>query len=191
MYLSPKLSKLTSYPTALEHFVSHSLWFYRWINNRMMEHSQAELKFQFKHECSGFTVISFHSQIVPSQIVPINSQIVPQNGQFVPQKSQFVPHMKSQVNFSNLLSVEKKNVSFIPQADKIIILTKPKSFENKQVTISEAPKHVVEAVETWALSGFPSHFYCNVRTFPLTLSNFCFPSDHFYTILPSITRTML
>ena len=24
---------------ALEHFCSHSLWFYRWINNRMMEHS--------------------------------------------------------------------------------------------------------------------------------------------------------
>ena len=47
--------------------------------------------------------ISFHSQIVPSQIVPINSQIVPQNGQFVPQKSQFVPHMKSQVNFSKFV----------------------------------------------------------------------------------------
>ena len=41
----------------------------------------------------GYPVISFHGQIVPSQIVPINSQIVPQNGQFVPQKSQFVPHM--------------------------------------------------------------------------------------------------
>ena len=26
---------------------------------------------------------------------------------------------------------------------------------------------------------------------PLTRSNFCFPSAHFYTILPSITRTML
>ena len=38
----------------------------------------------------GFTVISFHGQIVPSQIVPINSQIVPQN-------SQIVPHMKSQI----------------------------------------------------------------------------------------------
>ena len=25
----------------------------------------------------------------------------------------------------------------------------------------------------------------------LTRSNFCFPSGHFYTILPSITRTML
>ena len=25
---------------------------------------------------------------------------------------------------------------------------------------------------------------------PLTRSSFCFPSDHFYTILPSITRTM-
>ena len=24
---------------ALEHFVNHSLWFYRWMNNRMMEHS--------------------------------------------------------------------------------------------------------------------------------------------------------
>ena len=33
-----------------------------------------------------FTVISFHVQIVPSQIVPLNSQIVPQ-------KSQFVPHI--------------------------------------------------------------------------------------------------
>ena len=40
----------------------------------------------------GFTVISFHGQIVPSQIVPISSQIVPQYSQFVPQKSQFVPH---------------------------------------------------------------------------------------------------
>ena len=27
--------------------------------------------------------------------------------------------------------------------------------------------------------------------FPLTQSNFCFPSDHFYTILPLITRTMI
>ena len=26
--------------------------------------------------------------------------------------------------------------------------------------------------------------------FPLTRSNFCFPSDHFYNISPSITRTM-
>ena len=26
---------------------------------------------------------------------------------------------------------------------------------------------------------------------PLTRSNFCFPSAHFYTILPSITRTLL
>ena len=34
----------------------------------------------------GYSVISFHGQIVPSQIVP-------QNSQFVPQKSQFVPHM--------------------------------------------------------------------------------------------------
>ena len=32
---------------ALEHFVNHSLWFYRWMNNRMMEHSQANLNFQF------------------------------------------------------------------------------------------------------------------------------------------------
>ena len=40
-----------------------------------------------------FTVISFHGQIVASQIVPINSQIVPQNSQIVPQNSQFVPHM--------------------------------------------------------------------------------------------------
>ena len=39
------------------------------------------------------TVISFHGQIVPSQIVPTNSQIVPQNSQLVPQKSQFVPYM--------------------------------------------------------------------------------------------------
>ena len=38
------------------------------------------------------TVISFHGQIVPSQIALINCQIVPQNSQFVPQKSQFVPH---------------------------------------------------------------------------------------------------
>ena len=30
-----------------------------------------------------FTVISFHVQIVPSQIVPLNSQIVPQKSQFV------------------------------------------------------------------------------------------------------------
>ena len=61
------------------------------------------------------TVISFHGQIVPSQIVPISSQIVPQNSQFVPPKSQFVPHMKSQVNFSKFVVkfIEKKNVSFI------------------------------------------------------------------------------
>ena len=39
-----------------------------------------------------YPVISFHGQIVPSQIVPISSQIVPQYSQFVPQKSQFVPH---------------------------------------------------------------------------------------------------
>ena len=38
------------------------------------------------------TVISFHGQIVPSQITLINSQIAPQNSLFVPQKSQFVPH---------------------------------------------------------------------------------------------------
>ena len=54
-------------------------------------------------QAQRFTVISFHSQIVPSQIVPINSQIVPQNSQFVPQKSQFVPHVKSQVNFSKFV----------------------------------------------------------------------------------------
>ena len=40
-----------------------------------------------------YPVISFHGQIVPSQIVPINCQIVPQNSQIVPQNSQFVPHM--------------------------------------------------------------------------------------------------
>ena len=39
-----------------------------------------------------YPVISFHGQIVPSQIVPISSQIVPQNSQFVPQNSHFVPH---------------------------------------------------------------------------------------------------
>ena len=33
-----------------------------------------------------YPVISFHGQIVPSQIVPQNSQIVPQNSQFVPHK---------------------------------------------------------------------------------------------------------
>ena len=38
------------------------------------------------------TVVSFHGQIVPSQIALINCQIVPQNSQFFPQKSQFVPH---------------------------------------------------------------------------------------------------
>ena len=43
-------------------------------------------------EFNRYPVISFHGQIVPSQIVPISSQIVPQNSQFVPQKSQFVPH---------------------------------------------------------------------------------------------------
>ena len=42
--------------------------------------------------CVWYPVISFHGQIVPSQIVPISSQIVPQYSQFVPQKSQFVPH---------------------------------------------------------------------------------------------------
>ena len=44
-------------------------------------------------KAARYRVISFHGQIVPSQIVPINSQIFPQNSQFVPQKSQFVPHM--------------------------------------------------------------------------------------------------
>ena len=43
--------------------------------------------------------------------------------------------------------------------------------------------------------GFPSYIYCNFTldnsNLPLTRSNFCFPSAHFYTILPSITRTML
>ena len=38
------------------------------------------------------TVVSFHGQIVPSQMALINCQIVSQNSQFVPQKSQFVPH---------------------------------------------------------------------------------------------------
>ena len=36
--------------------------------------------------------------------------------------------------------------------------------------------------------------YCNFTldnsNLPLTRSNFCFPLDHFYIILPSITRTM-
>ena len=36
-------------------------------------------------------VISFHGQIVPSQIALINSEIVPQNGQFVPQKKSVRP----------------------------------------------------------------------------------------------------
>ena len=43
--------------------------------------------------------------------------------------------------------------------------------------------------------GFSSYIYCNFTpgnsNLPLTRSNFCFPSDHFYTILPSITRAML
>ena len=63
-----------------------------------------------------YPVISFHGQIVPT-----NSQIVPQNSQFVPQNSQFVPHMKSQV-------LRKNNVSFIPQADKVLI--DPKSIRS-------------------------------------------------------------
>ena len=41
--------------------------------------------------------------------------------------------------------------------------------------------------------GFPSHILCNFTldnsNLLLTKSNFCFPSDHFYTILPSITQT--
>ena len=57
-----------------------------------------ESKFVHQIIAKSFTVISFHSQIVP-----INGQIVPQNSQFVPQKSQFVPHMKSQVNFSKFV----------------------------------------------------------------------------------------
>ena len=40
----------------------------------------------------------------------------------------------------------------------------------------------------------PSYIYCNFTldnsNLPLTRSNFCFPSDHFYIILLSITRTM-
>ena len=44
--------------------------------------------------------------------------------------------------------------------------------------------------------GFPSYIYCHFTlgnlNFPLTRSNFnFFPSAHFYTILPSIIRTML
>ena len=49
--------------------------------------------------------------------------------------------------------------------------------------------------------GFPSYIYCNftlglTRTLgnlnlPLTRSHFYFPSDHYYIILPSITRTTL
>ena len=43
----------------------------------------------------------------------------------------------------------------------------------------------------------PDFLYCNLSSvtrtldnskLPLTRSNFCFPSDHFHTILPSITR---
>ena len=38
------------------------------------------------------------------------------------------------------------------------------------------------------------YIYCNFTlgnsNLPLTRSNFCFPSDYFYTILPSITRNM-
>ena len=33
-------------------------------------------------------------------------------------------------------------------------------------------------------------FYPGNMNLPLTRSNFCFPSDRFYTILPSITQTM-
>ena len=43
-------------------------------------------------------------------------------------------------------------------------------------------------------SGFPLYIHCNFTlgnsNLPLTRSNFCFPLDHFYIILPSITRTM-
>ena len=42
--------------------------------------------------------------------------------------------------------------------------------------------------------GFPSHIYRNFTlsnsNLPLAQSSFCFPSDHFYIILSSITRTM-
>ena len=42
--------------------------------------------------------------------------------------------------------------------------------------------------------GFSTYTYCNFTlgnsNLPLTRSSFCFPSDHFYAILPSITRTM-
>ena len=42
--------------------------------------------------------------------------------------------------------------------------------------------------------GFPSYIHCYFTlgnsNFALTRSNFCFPSDHFYNILLSITRTM-
>ena len=45
------------------------------------------------------------------------------------------------------------------------------------------------------LPGFLSYIYCNFTlcnsNLPLTPGNFCFPSGHFYTILPSITQTMM
>ena len=66
------------------------------------------------------------------------------------------------------------------------------------------PQHFVQStpdnsnpreLEPKAISlGFPSYIHCYFTlgnsNFPLTRSNFCFPSDHLYSILLSITRTM-
>ena len=49
-----------------------------------------------------YPVSSFHDQIVPSQIVPLNSQIVPQKNQFVPH---FFFTKKSHVKFSKCVIV--------------------------------------------------------------------------------------
>ena len=56
----------------------------------------------------GYPVISFHGQIVPSQIVPISSQIVPQNSQFVPRKSQFVPKVEGDNMLVMLIYIFRK-----------------------------------------------------------------------------------
>ena len=103
---------------------------------------------------AGFTVISFHGQIVRSQIVPLKSQIVPQNSQIVPQKSQFVPNMKSQVNFSKFLSPGIM-------------------FNLKPLYIKRANKHVGYVVLYWIY-----FFLCCGKKSTNISSHYCVNSSH-------------
>ena len=71
--------------------------------------------------------------------------------------------------------------------------------ENTDMYRSESTHYTVDSrwleLEPKSIShGFPSYIYCNFTlgnsNLPLTRSNFCFLSDHFYISLPSITWTV-